>query len=106
MPFQSSTTDMSAFTIEALTDALASPWALPGTLAVGGVCYLVFRRGGLPLPPGPTISWFGLGGKDAVNMPQAYAWLVFADWQKKFGQCFVFIWKVCGPQSQVSVQGT
>ncbi|KAJ7876809.1 cytochrome P450 [Mycena leptocephala] len=87
MPFQTPVfhTDMSAFTIEALTDALASPWALPGTLVVGGVCYLVFRRGGLPLPPGPTISWFGLGGKDAVNMPQAYAWLVFADWQKKFG---------------------
>ncbi|KAF8183898.1 cytochrome P450 [Mycena galopus ATCC 62051] len=48
-------------------------------------CYLVLQRRGLPLPPGPTISWLGLGGKDAAKMPQAYAWLVFADWQKEFG---------------------
>ncbi|KAF7356658.1 O-methylsterigmatocystin oxidoreductase [Mycena venus] len=81
----------SNFTVEALTDTLANldlkPWALPGSLVVGGlgVCYLVFRQSGLPLPPGPTISWFGLGGKTSVKMPQAYAWLVFADWQKKFG---------------------
>lgn len=76
--------------VSTLTDVLATPWALPGTLVVSGlgVVYLVFRRSyANPLPPGPTISWFG--GKNTVKMPQAYAWLVFADWQQKFGQCIL-----------------
>ncbi|KAK7030676.1 O-methylsterigmatocystin oxidoreductase [Favolaschia claudopus] len=90
---------MSTLTLESLSNTLKdflakwdinvdSPWAIPGTLVVGGgltLYFLVFRRKRLPLPPGPKISWFGLGGKDSVKMPQAYAWLVFADWQKKFG---------------------
>ncbi|KAJ6493612.1 cytochrome P450 [Mycena vitilis] len=79
---------MSTVTVK-ITDALASePWALPGTLIVGGlgVCYLVFKfrriRDGRRRPPGPSLSWFR---KDTVKMPTAYAWLVFADWQKRFG---------------------
>jgi hypothetical protein len=85
--------NMSTFSesVGSLTDTLANlnpPWALPGTLVLGGIgiCYVVFRQSGLPLPPGPSISWLGLSGKDSVKMPQAYAWLVFADWQKKFGR--------------------
>ncbi|KAJ6604989.1 cytochrome P450 [Mycena sp. CBHHK59/15] len=70
-----------------LGDALASPWPLAAGALLGGlgVYYFVFRRKSESLPPGPTISWLGLGGKNAIKMPQAYAWLVFADWQKKFG---------------------
>ncbi|KAF7355981.1 O-methylsterigmatocystin oxidoreductase [Mycena venus] len=84
---------MSPFTFETLANTLAPftqtatdtmTWTFLGTLIVGGV-YYVFRRDGLPLPPGPTVSWFGLGGKGTVKMPQEYAWLVFADWQKQFG---------------------
>ncbi|KAJ7209578.1 cytochrome P450 [Mycena pura] len=83
---------MSTFSesVRSLTDTLANlnpPWALPGTLVLGGIgiCYVVLRQSGLPLPPGPSISWLDLSGKGNVKMPQAYAWLVFADWQKKFG---------------------
>ncbi|KAF7302033.1 O-methylsterigmatocystin oxidoreductase [Mycena indigotica] len=77
---------MSLLSLDSLQDIFRNNWILPGAAVATGlgvVLYLVVgphsRR---PLPPGPEISWFSRNG---VVMPTAYAWLTFAEWQKKFG---------------------
>ncbi|KAL4266704.1 cytochrome P450 family protein [Pleurotus pulmonarius] len=41
------------------------------------------------LPPGPSISFFTVWSK-RFELPSAFAWLVYADWQKIFGDIIYF----------------
>lgn len=39
-----------------------------------------YRRSDLPLPPGPSTSWF-----NAVKLPKSYQWRVYAQWRDTYG---------------------
>ncbi|KAK7013825.1 O-methylsterigmatocystin oxidoreductase [Favolaschia claudopus] len=86
--FESSFVENLAHSLSSLKESISYdtiPCIVVGSAVVGAGYYAVFTGTGLPLPPGPTVSWFGLGGKRTTKMPHEYSWLVFSEWQKRFG---------------------
>jgi hypothetical protein len=45
------------------------------------------KKNPAPYPPGPP-GWPLI--RNFLDMPHIKAWLTFAEWGKKYGECFVF----------------